>query len=647
MQHSQHDQSSSALQEAPNARYTRSAPNRQVSSSVNSIPLTNRKKAQAVTQAPPGPPKETCFFWYHGSCRRGNDCDRPHEAHLTWPIPPPPGFRHYQPCTLPLCPLRSDLAATDKPQEYQRRRRTIGGQMDGAAFSRATTAGESSSENDSNTNTDSYMSEANEHTHMISDEEILGLPTRYDSASQGSVGKEDAEGAVQASEVKAQEMGRDGFDESGYVDLSGILSPPSTPLVTEESLLSISHSGTLGKRRHSPATKSSKSSNKSIKPGVCSAVELENVPSILERPRKMSQWDTKPPSFGLDGQHSELAASYLAALHSFPPQPSTQLTTTNNSYAEYVPPPFDPPRGPRSIGTLPPICFFYYHKGYCRPKNGRRCDYLHDTNTSQQTVSLPHGIDNHDPSCPLPLCPIRLRRIGQVKSEPESFIPSRHREVKHEPMTPPRIDRSLFFENPDSSPRDLIMSVRGRAPKETRDQSLPQLTGLARERFKEQKHRIEQLQAKDGIGLAEAASTVKSIRQRQKDDQVKRKKKRGAQKLKRALAKVCKDSQSQTEEYFPARQAPAVQSDAFTTRQPLPSLSFKETTPTPAVIPQSAIRKKSEGSVTRIDCKISTLRGFGLESPSRKKTYVGSHMRLFPNRMHRGLFQASYPYREP
>jgi hypothetical protein len=589
-QRSQHDRSSSALREVSSAHHSPSAPIRQVSSSVNSIPLPDRKKAQQVTPAPPGPPKETCFFWYHGSCRRGDECDRPHEAHPTWPIPPPPGFRHYQPCTLPLCPLRSDLAASDKPRKYHRRR-TIGGQMDGAAFSRAPTAGESSSDSDNITNTDDTdMSKTAEDTYPISSQEILGLSTRHNSASHGPTDMGDTEGVAQASEVKAQETGRNSFEKSDYVDLSQLLSPspPSTPLVKEKTLLSISHVGTLSKRRHSP-TNSPKSNNKRVRLEEISAAELDNVTSLFERPRNMSQWDIKPSEFGLNGQHSESTVPYFAALHDFPAQLPTQL---DNSFARYVPPPFDPPKGPRSMGKLPPICFFYYHKGYCKPKNGRRCDYLHDKSTSQQTVSLPHGIDNHDPSCSLLQCPVRLRGTRQVKQKRDSLAPYAQPALKYEPSISPRVAQSLFLEAPDSSPRDLTMSTRNRPQRGVEGRTLPRLTGLAKERFMEQKNRIEQIQATGGFDPARAASALETIHQRQAEKHSKHHR-RAANRLKRRLVNGSKDSQLQSEEGVPTQQVPISMPNVLITQQPLPPFSVVDT-PTAALLPIGGNHKRKK-----------------------------------------------------
>ena len=566
------DDRSSSLPEVSNACYGQGAPNGQFSSSVNSIPLPDRTKTQPSTPAPPGPPKETCFFWYHSACRRGDECDRPHEAHPTWPIPPPPGFRHFKPCTLPLCPLRTDLETTTKSQEYQQRRRTMGGQLDGAAFSRATTAGESTSDNDSDNNTDTDMSEAGEDKSVISSEEILGAGV----ASQVPAGKASEGGTDQAGEVKVQQrQGKSEFDESDYVGLSQSLSPPSTPLVQEETLLSISHSGTLRKRRQLPTVHTSESNNKREKLDEGNSPNFDNVIPILQRPRNMPQWDSKPPGLGLDGQYPEPGASYFAAMHGKPQRPECSFAA-KESPIPFVPQPFNPPQGPRSMSALPPICFFYYHKGYCNPKRGRRCDYLHDTSTSQQTVSLPYGIDNHDSTCSLPLCPVRLRSLDQAKQKLEPFAPSAAFDVGHEPVTPPRPKGPPFFKVPDS-----FLSVRSRPPKGMLGQPLPRLTGLTRDRFEEQRCLIEQVQANDDTCPAASASVVESVYQQQVEKQAKRKK-RGDKKRMRVNA--ADELQSQMQEQGSIQHELSGQPIGFSMQPPLPSLSISEETPTPAAI---------------------------------------------------------------
>lgn len=475
VQSTKHGRFQPALQETQNERCSQDRANRLASSSVNASPLADRTKIQQVTPAPPGPPKDTCFFWYHGSCRRGGECDRPHEAHPTWPIPPPPGFRHYQPCTLTLCPLRSDLTVRDKPQNSQHRPHTIGSQIDGAAFSRATTAGESSSDNDTAFNTETDMSETVESTYLTSGEDILGPSIENMNVSHGYP---DKEGAAHTDEVRVQEMGRNHSDEFDYVDLTqlSLPSPPATPLV-RDTLLSISHPGTLSKRRHSPAINSPRSHRRRvIRLEEVGTTELDNVIPLFERPRKMSQWDKRSRNFGPDDEHSEPATPYSAALHNLLTQPESRATCS--SVRQYESPPFDPPRGPRSTSALPPICFFFYHKGYCNPKKGRTCDYLHDTKPAQQTVGLPYGIGGHDQFCPLLKCPIRLRRVGEVKQEegPHPIQP----ELKCEP--PPSMHASLSpsLEVANSSLCNLTTPIRSRPQGQMMEPPLLQQTRPAK-----------------------------------------------------------------------------------------------------------------------------------------------------------------------
>lgn len=430
--------------------------------------------------------------------------------------------------------------------------------MDGAAFSRATTAGESSSDSDTNTNTD--MTETAEDTYMSSYEEGIGLSTGDMNVSQGPLDKEGAEGAAQANEVKAQEMGRTGFDASDYVDLSQLFPPslPSTPLVKEETLSSINHPGTLSKHRHSSATNSPRSNNKRARLEEVSATELDNVISLFKRPRKMSQWDNKPRRFGLDSQHFE-----LAALHDRPTQPTTAPRATDSSVKPYVSPHFDPPRGPRSMSTLPPICFFFYRKGYCNPKKGRRCDYLHDTTTAQQTVSLPYAIDRHDPLCSLLRCPIRLRRAGQVKQE-EGLLSSQP-ELKHDLPTSVHASPSPFFEVADSFLHDPATSIRSQPSGQMTGPPLPRPTGPA----KKQITRIEHLQATGGIGAAEAASAVEVIQQRQTKKQKNHKKRA---KKKSALVCGAEEMQLLAQRQGVFKQDVDNRSGTLSMQQPLPSL---------------------------------------------------------------------------
>lgn len=562
------------LQEVPDARYDRSTSGVQYNTGANLIPLPDRTKTktQSATPAPSDLPKETCFFWYHGACRRGDDCDRFHETDPTWPISPPPGFRHYQPCILPLCPLRTDQESTKKPQVYQRRDRTMGGQADGAAFSRATTAGESPSVSDS-TNTDTDMSEASEKLSTISLDAIVARDVQDGVVTQTPAEDTCKEGVIPDGEVKArQDLGSNEFDQSDYIDLSQLLSPPSTPIVQEETLLSISHPGTLRKRCPLRATESSYSSHKRIKLAESTPLDLSNFVSILERPRDMSQWDVRLPGYSL---------SHLTHMHSFPPQPSP-VVAVNTEPTTFKLQPFDPPKGPRSSGTEPPICFFYYHKGYCKPKRGRRCDYLHNTNTPQQTVSLPLGIDNHDPTCSLPLCPVRIQSLGQLGQESKHFPANTQSLIEHEGTTHRRLSNSLAHGRPSPSPRGITTDVQRRHPRGMLDLALLKLPGVLRQRRKEQTRKIEQIQMDQGISFnidAEArARAKKRMRRKQRRSQ------------KQAGEDVTESLRPQMQEEDSNRQVLNNQPNTSTTqRRLLPSLAVEEEASTSAFLSPAGV----------------------------------------------------------
>lgn len=179
--------------------------------------------------------------------------------------------------------------------------------------------------------------------------------------------------------VEERSEGNYELDELDYIDLSQLPSFPSTPLVQQEDIISISHIGTLVKGPHSPTTNLHRGNDKRVKIEDCSS-------------------------------------SDLSALHA--------------------------PDSSR-VSALPLICFYYYHKGYCNPKGGRRCDYLHDTSTAQQTVSLPNGIIHKNPACALPLCLVRLRGL------PGSPTALTQLEFESEPDTAPVDDASLHEQRTD------------------------------------------------------------------------------------------------------------------------------------------------------------------------------------------------------
>ena len=111
---------------------------------------------------PSGPPQETCFFWYHGNCRRGDQCGRVHQSHITWPIPQPPGYVHFEACRLPLCPLRQDFVDMLRSQEQHGSTAQLGGQADMTGLTRATAIEVTSSDEESDgTDTDNDHDNAN------------------------------------------------------------------------------------------------------------------------------------------------------------------------------------------------------------------------------------------------------------------------------------------------------------------------------------------------------------------------------------------------------------------------------------------------------------------------------------------------------
>lgn len=76
--------------------------------------LTRNSRAHQMSTAEPHARpshelKETCIFWYHGNCDRGDDCPFEHELNHNWPLARPPGYTHRWRCDLQFCPLRTDL----------------------------------------------------------------------------------------------------------------------------------------------------------------------------------------------------------------------------------------------------------------------------------------------------------------------------------------------------------------------------------------------------------------------------------------------------------------------------------------------------------------------------------------------------------
>ncbi|KAJ4369169.1 hypothetical protein N0V83_006253 [Neocucurbitaria cava] len=86
--------------------------------------------------------------------------------------------------------------------------------------------------------------------------------------------------------------------------------------------------------------------------------------------------------------------------------PSPHEQARHDEHNSSRPFPFDPPAGPQASSL---ICFDWYHKGHCRPKRrkGRwNCGMLHTLDVPDAQVSLPIYTIDHGP-CGLKLCPLR------------------------------------------------------------------------------------------------------------------------------------------------------------------------------------------------------------------------------------------------
>ncbi|KAI8934847.1 hypothetical protein NX059_008526 [Plenodomus lindquistii] len=471
---------------------------------------TNNMRSPSPT--PSGGPKETCFFWYHGQCRRGDQCQFQHKTHITWPIVPPPGYVHYKPCVLPFCPLNSNQVSLNEQNAQRRKDLGLGGQVDGAFMSRTTTV-----EADSDQEKDTWQQdlEATVSTASISD--LSDIADEFHDAREAvavnaTIEQEGVDQRISALSSPTP------TSEIESLDMSGIVSPPPASEIGTERIVSLSHSGTIAKRRRASPSQSGLTGHLPYKPG----------PGIT------IGWESKPTDFAV--------------------QLSRQPQTA-----------FDPPKAPRALldGTATPqgapdICFYYYHYGNCVPKSHRGrtlvCKFSHTEPGPGSKVKRPHNIGNHNVNCSLPLCPIRMAHEDWMQKNPWEPSGSEGPTLKIEPHegTGPGISFHQGFSNagwsnlrtqddmtsnhlttgrdaevinkeqrtplkcePDfsgspysSSPRDAItaaryMSTKGPTfNKHSRDRralQLPKITGLARERFKEQKSRIEKWQAENGI----------------------------------------------------------------------------------------------------------------------------------------------------
>jgi hypothetical protein len=317
---------------------------------------------------------------------------------------PPPGYKHYEPCNLPLCPLRADLLVIRKAKNDHGPNKQMGGQVDGAALSRGMTVEEGvtddgTGDDDSETDT------------STSDEEDKEQDVEVVSATIGTR----SISLVESSQSHLPPlMSPSPSADMDYVDMSGIASPMrySEHDENDECILSLSHSGTLRKRQHPPSIEQTGEVRKRVR---APTPDLSEFASILERKRHTNHWDIN----ALGTRVLPVKNSVLETDHSIPQRPPSAVIDPRLQAKD-----FDPPTGPRKLSTSPLICFSWYHEG-CRPRNRygrpRNCIYLHTLDVPHPEVSLPPIVPDHNPECSLSLCPIRLcHREAPLGSRPAS-----------------------------------------------------------------------------------------------------------------------------------------------------------------------------------------------------------------------------------
>ncbi|KAH7075562.1 hypothetical protein BKA63DRAFT_565631 [Paraphoma chrysanthemicola] len=570
---------------------------------------------------PEGPPRETCFFWYHGTCHRGAQCKFAHESHMTWPMAPPPGFVHYEKCNLPLYPLRQDLVGLKKTQENKNitKAAQIGGQMDGAALSflrRPTIVEIVESDADDEFDDEDYDSaksdEDSDHASFVSrdygeyndvdgdedsslasfseigravsldddeynesdpeltcieeaektflssssstplpqvsieissDDESDTLEPQYNSTfneknqedAVPSDGLQYVQPAIDATsseedrDAPISDIGDDGedgqssmplidpnsrsmigscsscsdSDEDGsfwrsavelpseqdysfvtahdpsntaaelpitnstdYVDLTCYTPPPPmSSSAVNSPLLSLSHAGTLKRKRTTSPKGYSDDSRKRTKREASS--DLDEFTSIMNRQPIVSNSDVTSTAI-VSPHPTSTPTSPTHILTSKPEQSLPQARHSENHNLAGFNPRSHTPNGPRALGGRL-VCFYWYHKGVCRPKRGKngrpvQCTYAHTIDGPRPEVSLPPGIDRHDPDCALPLCPVRLNRnnldLVTNGTNPNGATTRRKTSTNYEPISSPRYVPTALNAHAMSSPQQHVAQER-------------------------------------------------------------------------------------------------------------------------------------------------------------------------------------------
>jgi hypothetical protein len=389
----------------------------QVQSNTDSNTKENPTEHTSSCTTPPGSPREICFFWYHGTCRRGDQCKLAHESYITWPMTAPPGFAHFTLCTLSLCPLRQNLVAFTQTEMRKQEKPSpqLGGQIDGTALSclsRSTPIEVMSSDCESidiieDVHNEGYTSEQDTMSSLI-DPSSRALNGSYSDSSDSGNDNDGEEAALEVTagpqefvpesrNINDRATSSPSHSNMDYFDVSEFAPPPPSSDTDETPLLSLSHPGTLRKRERSTSLEEQNNSKKRAKREL--TPDLDPFVSILKRDRLVNFRDQRP----LD------QSNYHGSAQSADPLPSKLQSITPQSLFIHDFPSSLPnshsftPTGPRALSGNKLICFYWYHKGHCTPKrrHGRfiTCNYEHNLNITQ-TVRY-HSV--------LPICQIPSR----------------------------------------------------------------------------------------------------------------------------------------------------------------------------------------------------------------------------------------------
>jgi hypothetical protein len=453
----------------------------------------NSTRLRSPSTTPPDPPREICFFWYHGTCRRGEQCKLAHESYITWPMTAPPGFVHFESCELPLCPLRNDLvafkqdpnpAASKKNQQQRRSRKQLSGQLDGAVFSSLShsTSVDGGHSHESTTLIDPNSRPLNGAYSDLSE---------FESDDGGEVNAQLHE-LVNTTKPILTPLPLATTDNIEHVDLSKFGPPSPSSDCDQEPLLSLSHSGSLGKRKRATSPNVHGSPSKS----------------------KRSKRELKP----LNANNEDLK-EHLEGPHTL-----INKFSESESSAKPFSPHSNTPKGPRGHGNKL-ICFYWYHKGHCTPrrKNGRvmECRYSHSLDIPIVEVSMPPNIGDHL-GYSLPLCPIRL--FEGIDDHPKQGM----RKVmespnEHGPATPTRSHHVS-----SSSPRNNIAEAR-HVPKGPKSHGspnyikVPMRNGLERVRAK---NRMQDQKCQDAIKI-QTLNLDMQLQEKKETRKMKRQEKKG------------------------------------------------------------------------------------------------------------------------